>query len=132
VTPAEQHLEWRYGPSWRHVVTVIETVRTATPEQMQAMSAAWHASPISFRAAAISAAWHAAMPAAWSLTKVAVWVAARDVASDAASDAACYAAWAAAFRDLRSQHGYTADYEAALIGPYASVFGLPWAEDGAR
>jgi hypothetical protein len=28
--------------------------------------------------------------------------------------------------DIVGQHGYTTEHEATIIGPWASVFGLPW------
>ena len=96
--PAEQHLRWRYGPCWRDVVDVIETLRSASPEQVTALDAAWHA----VRSVAVDAERRAA------------WIAARDAAA------------AASVADLIGTHGYTRQHHDVLVGPFVAVFGDLW------
>ncbi len=118
----------RYGPQWRTVVTVIESVRTATPEQVKTLAAARDGRGAAYQAAA----WAAAGEAAWDVAyaaldaaRAAAWAAARASARASAGDAAR----AAVLHGLVGQHGYTAEHEAMLIGSYAAVFGLPWEEE---
>jgi isopropylmalate/homocitrate/citramalate synthase len=133
--PAEQHLRWRYGPCWRDVVDVIETLRSASPEQVTALDAAWHA----VRSVAVDAerraAWIAARDAVraavrrgavWDAAVATAWDAAEDTAPIAARAVARDAAAAASVADLIGTHGYTRQHHDVLVGPFVAVFGDLW------
>jgi hypothetical protein len=112
------------GPNGREVAALIDRARRLTPEESEALGAAWDAA----RHAARYAAWDAAWDAAWAATRVAAWDAARDAASDAARgvarnaapyaarDAARNAASALVVRDL-----ITLEQFDVLYGPWRSV-----------
>ena len=96
----------KYGPQTAQIETLLEQIKSLTPEQIEALSAAW------------GAAWGAARFAAWD----AAWDAARDAALSAALSAAWNAAWGAVLalvvQDLISEEHFN-----ILYGPWASVMG---------
>ena len=99
----------KYGPNTEAVQQILDQIRDATPEQIEALRTARDAA----RDAAWYAAWYAARDAAWA----AAWYAARDAAWDAAWDAVVW--------DLASPEGpFTIEHRDLLIAPYKSVFGL--------
>jgi hypothetical protein len=114
------------GPNGREVAALIDRARRLTPEENEALAAAWDAARHAARYAAWDAAWNAARVAAWNAAKVAAWAAARNVAWHAARSATEKAAWVAArnaasalvVRDL-----ITLEQFDVLYGPWRDVIG---------
>jgi hypothetical protein len=133
-------LELTFGPQWRRVVALVRRAARLTPEEIEAVEAAWAADA---RDDAWAAAWAAdARAAAWAASagawrRGAAWAsaaraaAARADAWDAAArDAAWDAAWAIAVSDLVGQHGLTQDHIDTLMQPWIAIVGPDWERVG--
>jgi len=116
----------KYGPQTEAIETLIEQLRTLTPEQAVTLDAAWGAA----RDAVWAAAWYGVMDA----VRDAVRDAALDAVRDAVRDAALDAVWSAvrnttrvaiwgAVLALLVQDLIDPKHFDALYGPWKSVMG---------
>ncbi len=143
-TQPDVDLESKYGPNWRGVDVVVQTVARATEEQITQLAAAWSAVQNPERVAARDkviawdAVWDAARVAMWDATWAATWEsvcdAARVTSLCEAWDSALIATWeavrnaatAAVVKDLIGQHGFTQEHYDELMVPWIAVFGDPF------
>ena len=107
-------LELTFGPQWLPVIGIIRREAVLTPEESEALEAAWYADR--------GAAWYAAWGAAWNAAVIVARGAARGVAGGAALAVVTY--------DLIGQYGYTEAHADVLLAPWRGVIGDPFAYRG--
>ena len=104
------------GPQGREVAALIETARGLTPDQLDALAAAWDTT----LDAAWGAAWAAAEAAVGAAARAAAWGAVWTATRTAARDAAWAAALAVLVRDIITPEQYD-----LLTEPWRTVMGDP-------
>jgi hypothetical protein len=103
-----------FGPRGEAVAAVIDRAGRVTPEEVEALAAAWLVDWNTSQWAAWSDTWYAAWNAACGAARDDAWWAAEAVTRGAARDAAC----AELVRDLITPEQYD-----TLAGPWNSVIG---------